>query len=143
PNSGHDAVRADRVAAHRHLHPRLEGTLAVVGERRREGAVVEAEAPACHTLAAGPEPVAEMRDRARPERDVDTRIEREDALAMGLAVAAADRDHAFRVFALARERVAQVGGELRVRLLADRARVEDDYVRVVGRRRLAEPELLE
>ena len=40
-----DAVRADRVAAHRDLHPGLERPLAVLRQRRGEGAVVEAEAP--------------------------------------------------------------------------------------------------
>ena len=45
--------------------------------------------------------------------------------------------------ALARRRVAEIRGELRVRLLADRARVEDDHVGLVLARRLAEPELLE
>src|SRR5262249_42647646 len=106
-NSRHDAIRADRVAAHRHLHPCLEGTLAVVGKRRGEGAVVEPDAPARHPPAAGAEPVTEMRDRARPERDVDARIQLEDALALGLGVAAADRDHALRVVALPRKRVAE------------------------------------
>src|SRR5207249_2139664 len=36
-----------------------------------------------------------------------------------------------------------VGSELRIRLLADRAGVEDDDVRLGLRRRLAEPELFE
>src|SRR5439155_84269 len=36
-----------------------------------------------------------------------------------------------------------VGGELRVRLLADRAGVEDEHVGVVARVRLPQPELLE
>src|SRR5204862_5829185 len=57
--------------------------------------------------------------------------------------AAADRDDALWVLPLARERVAEIGGELRVRLFPDRARVEDDDVRLVGRRRLTEAEFLE
>ena len=138
-----DAVRADRVAAHRHLHPRLERALAVHRQLGRERALVEAEAAARDADAAGAEPLAEVRDRARAERDVDGRVELEDALALRLGVAAADGDHAVRVLALARGRLAEVRGELRVRLLADRARVEDDDVGVVGGRRLAEPELLE
>ena len=44
---------------------------------------------------------------------------------------------------LARRRVAEVRGELRVGLLADRAGVEDEDVGVLGLRRLAEPERLE
>ena len=115
----------------------------MVGERRREGAVVEPEAPARDPDPARAEPVAEMRDRAGPEGDVDARVELEDALALRLGVAAADRDHALRILALARERVAEVGGELRVGLLPDRARVEDDDIGLVGARGLAESELLE
>ena len=88
---------------------------------------------------AGAEPLAEVRDRARPERDVDGRVELEDALALRLGVAAADGDHAVRVLALPRGRLAQVGGELRVRLLADRAGVEDDDVGVVGARASPSP----
>src|SRR5690242_14943676 len=84
-----------------------------------------------------------MRDRPGPEGDVDAGIELEDALSLRLRVAAADRDHAVRILALASERVAEVRGELRVGLLADRAGVEDDDVRLVGGRRLAEAELLE
>ena len=43
-------------------------------------------------VAAGAEPVAEVRDRAGPERDVDVRVEREQPLALCLRVAAADGD---------------------------------------------------
>src|SRR5579883_781852 len=138
-----DAVRAGRVAAHRHLHPRLERPLPVGRQRGRERAVLEPEAPARDARASRPEPVAEVRDRAGPEGDVDAREELEDALALRLRVAAADRDHPLGVLALAREGSAEVGGEPRVGLLADRARVEDDDVRLLGPRRLAEPELLE
>src|SRR5439155_1354702 len=115
----------------------LEAALAVHRQLRGERAVVEAEAAARDADPAGAEPLPEMRDRARPERDVDLRVEREDPLALRLRVAPADGDHAVRVLALARDRVAEVGGELRVRLLADRARVEDDDVGLVGGRRLA------
>ena len=48
-----------------------------------------------------------------------------------------------RVAGLLRLRVAEVRGEPLVGLLADRARVEDEHVGFVGRRGLAEPELLE
>src|SRR5581483_7948647 len=125
---GDDAVRAHRVTAHRHLHPRLEGPLPMVRQRRREGALVEAEAPARDADPAGAEPVAEVGDRSGAEGDVHARVELEDALALRLRVAAADGDHALGVPALARERLAEVRGELRVRLLPDRARVEDDHV---------------
>ncbi len=114
-----------------------------IGSVGRERAVVEPEPPARDADAAGAEPLAEVRDRAGPERDVDGRVELEDPLALRLGVAAADGDHAVGILALARRRLAEVRGELRVRLLADRARVEDDDVGVVGGRRLPESELLE
>ena len=110
-----------------------------IGQLRGELAVVEAEAAARDPHAAGAEPLAEVRDRARPERDVDRRVELEDPLALRLGVAAADGDHAVRVLALARRRLAEVRGELRVGLLADRARVEDDDVGVVGARASPSP----
>ena len=100
----HDAVRAGRVAAHRHLHPRLKAPLAVLRKLGSEHAIVEAEAPARDPDAAGAEPFAEMRDRARAEGDVDPGVELEDALALRLRVAAADGDHAARVLALPRQR---------------------------------------
>ena len=85
----------------------------------------------------------EMGDRAGAERDVDVRVEIEDALALRLRVTAADRDDRVRPFALALGGVPHVRGEALVGLLADRARVEDEDVRLVGIDRLAEPELLE
>ena len=138
-----DAVRADRVAAHRHLNPRLERALAVHRQRRRELAVVQPKRPRCDADPAGPEPLAEVRDRPGPEGDVDVGVELEDPLPLRFGVAAADRDHAVGVAPLPRRRLAQVGRELRVGLLADRAGVEDDDVGVLGARRLAEAELLE
>ena len=71
----------------------------------RERTVVEAEAPARDAHAAGAEPVAQMSDRAGPERDVDERIALEDPLPLRLGVAAADGDDPARVLALARRRV--------------------------------------
>ena len=90
-----DAVRAGRVAAHRDLHPGLERRRGAAAARRRtRGRRAEAAARDAH--AAGAEPVAEMGDRAGPERDVDLRVELEDPLALRLGVAAADGDHAIR-----------------------------------------------
>src|SRR5919197_205120 len=63
--------------------------------------------------------------------------------ALHLRIAASDGDHALRVLALPRRRLAEIRGELLVRLFADRAGVEDDDVRIVRRRRLPQPELLE
>src|SRR5581483_10307961 len=88
-HGGDDAVRADRVAAHRDLHPGLEGALAAHRELRRELAVVQAEAAAGDAHAAGAEPFAEVRDRPRAERDVDVGVELEDPLALRLGVATA------------------------------------------------------
>ncbi len=100
-------------------------------------------APRVDAEAARAEPLAEVRDRARPERDVDVGIEREEPLALRLRVAAADGDDHLGPLALSRRSLTHVRGELRVRLLADRARVEDDDVGLALRRRLAETELLE
>ena len=67
--------------------------LAVHRQRRREAALVgDPPRAAVDAEAAGAEPVAEVRDRAGPERDVDVRIEREEPLALRLRVAAADGD---------------------------------------------------
>ena len=70
--------------------------LAVHRQLGRERAVVEPEAAARDADAAGAEPVAEVGDRAGPERDVDGRVQLEDPLALRLGVAAADGDHAVR-----------------------------------------------
>ena len=136
-----DAVRALRVAAHRDLHPGTEGALAVHRQVAGE-MLVGSEAPA-RSFAPGPEPLAEVRDRAGAERDVDLRVELEDPFALRLGVAAADGDDELRVLALPRSRVAEVGRELGVGLLADRAGVEDEDVGVRLRWRLAEPERFE
>ncbi len=134
-----DAVGADRVAAHRDLHPCLETPLAAHRKLRCEGALVGgAERSAGDSLPACSEPVTEMRDGAGAEGDVDVRIEREQPLPLSLGVAAADGDHRAGPLTLQLRRVAHVGREARVRLLADRARVEDEDVRLVLRRRLAE-----
>src|SRR5439155_12406479 len=138
-----DAVRAHRVAPHRDLHPGLEAALAVHRQRSREGSGLGSAETAARSLAPGPEPLTEVRDRARPEGDVDERIELEQPVALGLGVAAADRDHLLGVSALEHLRVAEVGGEALVRLLADRARVEDEHVRLLLGDGLSEPELLE
>ncbi len=82
-------------------------------------------------MPADADPVGQMRDRPGPERDVDERIELEDPLALRLRVAAADGDHALRVGLLQRPRLRQMRGKPLVGLLADRAGVEDDHVRLV------------
>jgi hypothetical protein len=64
------------------------------------------------------------------EGDVDERELAEDLLLDGLGPAATDADHAPRVAALERLRPRAGGDEALVGLLADRARVEQDQVRV-------------
>src|SRR5919197_4376322 len=84
---GDDAVRALRVAAHRDLHPGLEPALAVHRQLARERAFVrDAEPAARNAEPARTEPLAQMRDRTRPEGDVDLGIELEQALALGFRV---------------------------------------------------------
>ena len=141
-NRGNDAVSARRVAAHRDLHPRLEAALAAEREVGRE-MLVRAEPAARNGVPARGDPLAEVRDRARAEGDVDERILLEDPLPLGFCVAPADGDHDVRPLALQRTRVAEVRGETCVRLLPDRARVEHEDVCVVRGDRLTEPERLE
>ena len=127
-HGGNDAVRAFRVAAHGNLHPRLEHA---------------PEGPAPDALAARADPVGEVRDRAGPEGDVDVRVQLEEPLPLRLGVAAADGDHLLGLARLEGRGLREVRGEALVGLLADRARVEDEDVRLVLRHRLAEPERLE
>ena len=142
-HGGDDAVRADRVAAHRDLHPGLKRPFSVHRQGRGELAVVEPEAPTRHPHPTRAEPLAEVGDRAGAEGDVDVGIELEDPLALSLGEAAADGDHALGITSLACRCVAEISRELRVGLLADRACVEDDHVGLLGARSLAEAELLE
>ena len=69
-----------------------------------------------------------------PEGDVDEGIQVEEALALGLRVAAADGDHRVGAALLERAGLGEVGGEALVGLLADRAGVEDEDVRLLLRR---------
>ena len=93
--------------------------------------LVRAEPAALDPQASVTHPLREVRDRAGPERDVDERIELEDPLALRLRVAATHRDHELRVLALAGTGVAEICRQPRVGLLPDRARVENDDVRLV------------
>ena len=105
--------------------------------------LVRAEPAALDRVATGCDPLSQVRDRARAERDVDERVPLEDALALGLRVAASDGDHHVGLPALAGRCIAQVGSQPSVRLLADRARVEHQHVRFIRRSRLPETERLE
>src|SRR5207302_11436501 len=96
-----------------------------------EAALGEAEAATLDTEAARAQPLAEVRDRTRPEGDVDVGIELEETLSLSRGVAAADGDHLGRVVLLQCRRLRQVRRELEVGLLPDRARVEDEDVGLV------------
>ena len=142
PHRRHDAVGALRVAAHRHLHPRAEATLAMHRKRCRER-VVGSESSPWNGVAACLDPLAEVRDRAGAERDVDERVQLEDPFALRLGIAAAHGDDEIGMPPLSRSRVAEIRRELRVGLLPDRARVEDEDVCLLRLRDLTETERLE
>ena len=140
-----DAVGADRVAAHRHLHPGLDGTLALRRELGREPALVGGtEGVPGDADAARAEPVAEMRGSSRARRR-----RRRTGTARRSARAGPPRSSRRRRRPCPGRRrfsargVAEVRGEALVGLLADRAGVEDEDVGLVLRRRLPEPEVLE
>ena len=84
-----------------------------------------------------------MRNRTRTEGDIDVGVKLKKAFALGLRVAAADGDHLLWITRLQGSRLREMGGEALVGLLPDRAGVEDDHVRLVLLRGLAETELLE
>ena len=90
--------------------------------------LMRAELPARHGISAGGDPLAEVWDRAGPERDVDERVALEDPLALCFRVAATDGDDEIGPLTLACAGVSEVRREAGVGLLADGARVEDDDV---------------
>src|SRR6185312_16184890 len=106
----------------------------------RSEVLVRAEPAARHRVSARCDPVAEMRDRAGAESDVDERVLLEDTLALRLGVAPSHRDDHIRAIALHRSRIPEVRPEPRIRLLADRAGIEDDDVCRLGSRGFAEAE---
>ena len=114
----------------------------VLREVTRE-VLVGAEAAALDALPSHADPLAEVRDRAGSEGNVDLWVEVEDPLLLGLGEAAADCDDEIGILPLAGTGVAQIRRQLGVRLLADRAGVEDDDVGVFLGGRLTETERLE
>jgi hypothetical protein len=94
-------------------------------------------------MTAGAEPFPEVRDRPRPEGDVDVRVELEQPLTLCLRVAATHRDHLLGIAFLQGARLSEVRGEALVGLLPDRAGVEDEHIRFVLSGGLPEPELLQ
>ena len=137
---GHDAVGADHVAADRDLQPALELARPLLRQVAREALELEV---ALRRQRVAREELGELVHLARSERDVDEREALEHLVLDRLRPAAADADHDLRPLALASLRMAQMGDELGVGRLADRARVEEDQVRLVRVRRLAVPERLE
>src|SRR5215203_5637896 len=93
-----------------------------------EGPLLEPEAAPRDADSPGAEPVAEMRDRPRPERDVDEWVELEQTLALRLRVAPTDGDQLLGIALLQRSRLGETRGEALIRLLPDRAGVEDEDV---------------
>src|SRR5207237_6763280 len=76
-HGGNDAVGAPRVAPHGDLHPGLNSGLAMHRQLRGE-VLVRPELSPRNGIAAGADPVAEVRDRSRAERDVHEREPVED-----------------------------------------------------------------
>ena len=112
----------------------------------REGggeAVVRAEPASRHGATAGFDPPPKVRDRAWPERHVDKRVPLEDQVALGLCIASAHRHHELGVPPFAGGDVTEVRSEPGVRLLPDRARVEDEDVGLLRPLCLAQAERLE
>ncbi len=122
---GHDAVRAGAVAAHRDLHPGLE--LAGALHREVPGEALELEVALGAEAVAGQE-LGELVHLAWAERHVDERELLEDPLLDRLRPAAAHAHHAGRVLGLQALGLAEVAHHPGVRLLADRAGVEEDQV---------------
>jgi hypothetical protein len=124
------------------LHPRLKRPLSALREVGCE-VLVRSEATCRDPDPAGADPVREMWDRPGSERNVDERIQLEDALALRFGIAAADGDHEIGPLSFSCSRVAQIRRKPCVGLLANRARVEHDDIRLVTRHGLTEAERLE
>ena len=122
---GHDAVGAGAVAAHRDLHPGLE--LARALHRQVAGEALELEV-ALGGQAVAREELGQLVHLAGAEGHVHERELLEHALLDRLRPAAAHAHHAGRVLGLEALGLAQVADDPVVRLLADRAGVEEDQV---------------
>src|ERR1700736_3938877 len=137
PRGGDYAVGADAVAPHADLQPPLEWPRAACGEVPGEALELE--------VALGRERVArqELRELvhlAGAERDIDEREALEHLLLERLRPAAADADDPLGLLALQPLGLPEMRDEAAVGRLANRARVEQDEVRVaaLGRLRVAE-----
>ena len=140
PRGGHDAVRAHRVAPDRDLHPPVVLARTLLGEPA--GEALELEVALRGQRVRGQE-LGQLVHLPGAEGDVDEREAAEDLVLDRLGPAAAHPDHPVGVAALERARLAEVGHEALVGLLADRAGVEQDQVGVGARLRLRVAERLE
>ncbi len=136
----HDAVRAHAVAADADLQPALELPRTLDRQVTRER--LELEVPLGRQRVAGQE-LGQLVHLTRPERHVHEREALEDLLLDRLRPASADPDHRVRRPPLERVGLAQMRDEALIRLLADRARVEQDQIGLAALRSLAVAKRLE
>src|SRR5205807_6112132 len=134
------AIGAGAVAADADLNPPLE--LSCTLGRQAAGEPLELEEPLRGQRVAGEE-LGDLMNLARAERDIDEREALEHLLLDRLRPAAADADDPLRLLALESLRLAQMRDEAAVRRLADRARVEQDQIRLAPLGRLGVAERLE
>ena len=137
---GHDAVRAVAVAADGDLHPGLDLARPLGRQVAREALELE---EALRRERVRGEELGELVDLARAEGDVDERELAEDLLLDRLRPAAPDADQPLGVAPLEHLGLVQVRDEAVVRLLADRARVEQDQVGIGALGHLAVAERVE
>jgi hypothetical protein len=126
---GHDAVGARTVAAHADLHPALEAALAV--RRKVAGEALELEEALRGERLARQE-LRELMHLAGAERHINEREALEHLLLQRLRPAATDPHDALRLLALEALGLAQMRDEAAVRGLTDRARVEQDQIRLLA-----------
>src|SRR5437764_14720168 len=138
--SRHYAIRAHTVAADADLHPAVVLAGALGGEPA--GEPLELEEPLGGDRVRNQE-LRQLVNLAGAERDVHEREPGEHILLDRLRPAAADAHHDLGAIALDALGLPQVGDEPVIRLLADRAGVEQDQIRLLATRRLAVAERLE
>ena len=137
---GHDAVGAAAIAADRDLHPGLELALAVRGQMSRE--TLELEKP-LRREAVAREELGELRHLSGSECDIDERKALEDLVLDRLRPAAAHPDDLLGALGLQALGLPEMADQPVVSRLADGARVEEDEVGGLARRRLGVAERLE
>ncbi|OEI67234.1 hypothetical protein Cus16_3135 [Curtobacterium sp. ER1/6] len=133
PERRHDAERAGVVAPDRDGHPPAVRRVALRRQRRRED--VEGLEDLDLRLVVVPRPLEERRQRphvVRPEHHVHPRRLLEDDVLVLLRQAPADRDLHAGVLALDAGELPEVAVEAVVRVLAHRARVDHDDVRLAA-----------